>query len=86
MAKVIFKKSGVQADWDGSHESLLELAEENGLDLDFGCRMGNCTACQQKVESGEVEYPNGHSGEPEEGKELLCCSVPKGDQDIVIDA
>lgn len=86
MPKVIFKKSGVEAEWTGNEENILELAEANGLDLDFGCRMGNCTACQQKVVSGEVEYPNGHTGEPEEGNALLCCSQPKGDADLVIDA
>ena len=86
MPKVIFKKSDITLDWDGSEETILEFAEANDLDLDFGCRMGNCTACQQPVLSGEVEYPNGHSGEPDAGHELLCCCQPKGDADIVIDA
>jgi hypothetical protein len=40
----------------------------------------------QKITSGEVEYPKGHTGEPEEGNALLCCSVPKGGKDLVIDA
>jgi ferredoxin len=84
MPSVIFQKSDVSAEWTGEHESILELAEANDLDLDFGCRMGNCTACQQKVVSGEVEYPNGHTGEPEEGNELLCCSQPKGEADVII--
>lgn len=84
MASVNFRKSGVTAEWAGDQESLLELAEENGLVLDFGCRMGNCTACQQPLVSGEVDYPDSHSGEPDEGNILLCCSVPKGD--VVIDA
>ncbi len=86
MAKVIFKKSNLECEWTGEHESILELAEANDLDLDYGCRMGNCTACQQPVVAGEVEYPNGHTGEPEEGNELLCCSQPKGDAELVIDA
>ncbi len=86
MVKVIFKKSGVEAEWTGDEESILELAEANGLDLDFGCRMGNCTACQQPVVSGDVEYPRGHAGEPDPGNQLLCCSVPKGGDDLVIDA
>lgn len=86
MPNVIFQKSDLTAEWTGEHESILELGEAKDLDLDFGCRMGNCTACQQKVVSGEVEYPNGHTGEPEEGNELLCCSQPKGDTDVVIDA
>lgn len=82
MPKVTFTKSNVSAEWTDDVESILELAEENGLDLDFGCRMGNCTACQQKVTKGEVEYPDGHTGEPDEGHELLCCSVPKTDLEI----
>ena len=48
--------------------------------------MGNCTACQQPIVSGEVEYPNGHTGEPDEGNALLCCCTPKGDADVVVDA
>jgi len=86
MAKVIFRKSGVEAEWTGDEDSLLELGEENDVDLDFGCRVGNCTACQQPIVSGEVEYPMGHAGEPDEGNELLCCSVPGGEGDLVIDA
>ena len=87
MSKIIFKKSGVELDWDGS-ESVLEFAEVNDLDLDldYGCRMGNCTVCQQTIVSGEVEYPRGHTGEPEAGSALLCCCIPKGDSDLVIDA
>ena len=86
MPKILFQKSKLELDWTGDEESILELAEANDLDLDYGCRMGNCTACQQTVVSGEVEYPNGHTGEPEEGNALLCCSQPKGDADLVIDA
>ena len=86
MSKINFQKSGVELDWDGTEESILESAEANDLDLDYGCRMGNCTACQQPLVSGEIEYPNGHTGEPEAGNILLCCSVPKDDIDLVIDA
>lgn len=84
MSKVTYSKSGVEAEWTGEQESLLELAEANGLDLNFGCRAGRCTACQQPLVSGEVDYPGGHVGVPEEGNILLCCSQPKGD--VVIEA
>ncbi len=86
MVKVVFQKSDKELEWTGEEDSILELAEANGLELDFGCRMGNCTACQQTIVSGEVDYPSGHNGIPEPRNELLCCSVPKGDQDLVIDA
>lgn len=86
MPKVIFQKSGVTAVWSGNEESILELAEAHDLALDYGCRMGNCTACQQTIVTGEVEYPNGHTGEPETGNALLCCCQPKGEADLVISA
>lgn len=86
MAKVIFKASGIKAEWTGEHDSILELAEAEGLELDYGCRVGSCTACQQTVLSGDVRYPEGHTGIPDEGNQLLCCSHPAGDGDLVIDA
>ena len=86
MANIVFKKSGITVPWTGTEESILELGEIHDLDLDYGCRMGNCTACQQAIVSGEVDYPNGHTGEPDEGNALLCCCQPKGDADVVINA
>lgn len=86
MSKIIFQKSDVAFDWAGDDTSILEFAEANNLDLDYGCRMGNCTACQQKIVSGAVEYSNGHSGEPEADHALLCCCIPKGEGDLIIDA
>lgn len=84
MPKVTFEQSGVSAEWDAKEDSLLDFAESQGLDLDFGCRAGNCTMCQQKKISGEIEYPFGHGAEPDEGHILLCCSIPT--TDVVIDA
>lgn len=86
MSKINFKKSGLELEWTGDEETILEMAEANDLDLDYGCRMGNCTACQQKLISGEIEYPMGHTGEPDDGCVLLCCCQPKDGQDLVIDA
>jgi len=86
MGKIIFQQSKVTMEWTGDEETILDLAEANDLDLDYGCRMGNCTACQQPIISGEVEYPNGYTGEPEEGNALLCCCMPKGDDDVTINA
>lgn len=79
MAKITFSGSGQTLEWDGSHRSILEFAEANGLNLPFGCRGGRCTRCQQEIVEGTVAYPGGHVGQPDEGKALLCCSVPEGD-------
>lgn len=84
MSEVVFRKSGVTATWTEANTNLLELGESKGIDLSFGCRRGNCTMCQQPLVSGEVDYPEGHNGVPDEGNILLCCSQPTGD--VVIDA
>lgn len=86
MSKIKFKKSKVTLNWTDDDSSILECAEANALDLDYGCRMGNCTACQQKIISGAVKYPNGHTGEPDAGHVLLCCCIPKDEGDLIIDA
>jgi len=86
MAKIVFVKSQVELEWSDDEDSILELAEANDLDLDYGCRMGNCTACQHRVVSGAVDYPMGHTGEPDPEHALLCCCVPSGPDDVIIEA
>lgn len=54
-ATVAFAKSGKEIVSDGE-ESILELAEQEGISLSSGCRMGACGACKQKLISGEVNY------------------------------
>ena len=84
MPKVIFQKSGVEAEWDGGVESILELGEANEIDLDYGCRAGNCGSCITAVRSGGVEYLNDPGAVIEEGSCLTCISVPRGN--LVLDA
>ena len=86
MSEIHFKQSNCTLTWDDSYENILELAEANDIALPFSCRMGNCTSCQQALESGEVSYPYGHTGEPEPSHALLCCSKPKEGTDLIIDA
>jgi len=85
MQKIEFVKSAVTHPWDSNCDNLLEFAEQHGLDLDYGCRQGNCTACQQKIVEGEITYPDGHSGIPEDNYALLCCCVPNSEK-VVIEA
>ncbi len=35
-------------------QSLLEIAESHNVELDYGCRVGNCGDCRLKVLSGDV--------------------------------
>ncbi len=68
---------GVKANWNPSFESILDLAEANGLSPDYSCRSGICHTCICKLEEGEVDYVLEPLGAPEEGTVLICCSKPK---------
>jgi len=76
---VTFSKSGKTVTWDPDAESLLELAEDNDIDVDSGCRAGSCGSCQTALESGEVDYNQGPDADIEAGHCLLCISKPKSD-------
>ena len=82
--EVKFDKSGTSVAWDASIGSLLDFAEENGVDIDFGCRAGNCGTCITAIKSGEVEYLSEPGEKPESGSCLTCVCVPKGG--LVLDA
>jgi ferredoxin-NADP reductase len=75
---IAFEKSGTTAAWDPSVGSLLDLAEENGVDIDFGCRAGSCGTCIVAIKSGEVDYLSEPGEKPEAGSCLACVCVPKG--------
>ncbi len=75
--EVAFSKSGVKANWNPSFESILDLAEANGLSPDYSCRSGICHTCICKIEEGEVEYVLEPLEPPDPGSALICCSRPK---------
>jgi len=82
--KVTFAKSGKTVDWNPDVGAILDFAEENDVDIDFGCRAGNCGTCITAIKDGAVDYLNPPGAEPESGSCLACISVPKGD--LTLDA
>jgi len=75
--EVFFAKSGKKCVWEAQGGTLLELAEGNGVAIDFGCRAGNCGTCLTAVKSGGVRYLSEPGFAPEAGSCLTCISVPK---------
>ena len=65
--------------WDPSSESLLDLAEAEGLHPDFSCRSGICQSCICKLLDGEVEYFQEPLDVPEPGCVLICSARPQTD-------
>lgn len=82
--KVNFSKSGKELEWKAEDGPILDFAEANDIALDCGCRAGSCGTCAIAVRSGNVDYIDEISAEPEDGSCLACMAIPKGD--IVIDA
>ncbi len=81
--QVTFSKSDKSFTWDGSHDSVLALAEAQGVKIDAGCRAGGCGSCLVAIKSGAVEY-SGAPPDVEAGSCLACICKPKGA--LVIDA
>ncbi len=80
--QVKFDQTGKTLTWTGESASILEFAEANGVQLPFGCRMGNCGSCSQKLVKGEVHYPNPPSFSPQTGFCLTCSSIPTSDIEL----
>jgi ferredoxin-nitrite reductase len=57
--KVYFAKSGKEIALEAG-QSILEAAEQAGIELPSSCRGGSCGTCKQKLVQGEVKY----DGEP----------------------
>ncbi|HXI02535.1 MAG TPA: hybrid-cluster NAD(P)-dependent oxidoreductase, partial [Candidatus Saccharimonadales bacterium] len=77
--EVVFASSGkvVLAD---AKDGILDIAEMNGVDIDYACRTGSCGTCKVHCKSGTVEMEDDSGLTPEEKKEgwiLTCVGYPR---------
>ena len=82
---VKFARSGIEATWDPSKGTLLELAEAEGLQPAYSCRSGICQTCSTKVIAGSVAYVEPPMTSPADGEALICCGYPRARQDDEIE-
>jgi ferredoxin-NADP reductase/MOSC domain-containing protein YiiM len=82
--EVTFARSGVTALWSRCQSPLLELAEEQSVAIDFGCRAGSCGTCVTRVLSGAVRYLHQPNAPLEANEILPCIAVPT--EPLTIDA
>lgn len=85
--KIEFRDSGKTVEWDDSFENILELAEDNGIDIESDCQIGVCGTCKVELISGEVdmEQDDGLDDVDRERNMILpCVAVPL--TDLVIKA
>ncbi len=82
--KVTFMRSGVSIPWTGEAQSLLQLAEANGIDISSGCQYGDCGTCMTRVLEGSVKYLHPTGARPDGGCCLPCSCHPE--TSLVLDA
>ena len=75
--QVAFARSGLTVGWDPGCDSILDLAERQGLSPDYSCRSGICHTCISEIVEGEVEYLEEPLDDPGPGQILICCARPK---------
>ncbi|WP_127471261.1 2Fe-2S iron-sulfur cluster-binding protein [Thiomicrorhabdus aquaedulcis] len=63
--------------------SLLEALDENGFDMPYSCRGGNCGACTVRLISGKVEEIQSPAYDTRAGEILTCSVIPL--TDVVIE-
>jgi glycine betaine catabolism B len=85
---VVFQKSAQQIDGDGE-ESILTMAEQQGVKIRSSCRSGACGTCKKKKISGTVHMddfdPDALEPEEQEAGYILTCVAFPRDQ-VVMDA
>jgi ferredoxin len=62
------------------NQTILQAAQDAGIDIPFSCSAGVCTTCAAHLSDGEVEQSDGMGLSPElqaEGYALLCVSYPR---------
>jgi len=69
-----------------NNENILDAGEEQGFDLPYACRQGQCVSCAGQVQEGNSEEYLVHDnqqmlsdGEIDEGYTLTCVAYPRAD-------
>jgi ferredoxin-NADP reductase/MOSC domain-containing protein YiiM len=71
-AEIRFTRSGITRTWSAAYDfTLLELAEQAGIEIQSDCRSGSCLTCKTAVIDGETTAGTG------DGSALPCIGRPK---------
>ncbi|WDQ15752.1 FAD-binding oxidoreductase [Rhodopirellula sp. P2] len=81
---VTFQTSEKSAAFEAGMEGLLDVAESLDVEVDSGCRSGDCGACVCRLVSGKVTYAESPECDLEDGEVVLCVAKPVSE--VVIDA
>jgi 2Fe-2S type ferredoxin len=83
MAQVFVTRDGMEEEFScDPQDIILEAAQEEGVDIPFGCTSGNCHMCLCQIIEGEVvraDLDSLNKKQREEGFILTCQSRPKSE-------
>ncbi|MGW1420893.1 2Fe-2S iron-sulfur cluster-binding protein [Bradyrhizobium sp. TM239] len=80
-----FGRTGKAIAWSSSFGSLLGAAGVAGVTAPYGCKSGVCGSCAARLVRGSVTYTLPPVAELDDSEILLCCTVPEGKDEVVID-
>jgi ferredoxin-NADP reductase len=83
-AEIVFSHSQQTLTWNQGDGTILEFAEANNINPPYSCRAGICLTCMCAIESGEVDYIESPTNQPDRGSVLICISQPKTSR-VVLD-
>ena len=66
-------------------ETILDILIKNDVDVPYSCRLGYCSVCKCRLESGQIDIDDDSiltKKEKQEGYILACQSYPKSDVSI----
>jgi ferredoxin len=66
-------------------ETILETIIKNNIDVPYSCKLGYCSVCKCRLESGQINIDDDSiltKKEKQEGYILACQSYPKSDVSI----
>ncbi len=75
--EVRFDTFDMTTEWTPDAGTLLDLAEQAGLNPLYSCRSGICGTCATKLKCGAVDYIEEPTGPHEDGEVLICCATPR---------
>ena len=69
-------------------ETILDILIKNDVDVPYSCRLGYCSVCKCRLESGQIDIDDDSiltKKEKQEGYILACQSYPKSDVSLNFD-